>query len=223
MRLLLVEDEKDLSEALKKILEISEYIVDTVYDGETALAYISENHYDGVILDVMLPGIDGFSVVRQLRCDGNDVPVLMLTAKSEVDDKVEGLDAGADDYLTKPFVVKELLARVRAITRRQNEVRKVCRFANITLDPERFELRAEGVVRLTNKEYQLMEYLVKNHNLLLSTEKIFSSVWASDSDVEINVVWVFISMLRKKLKSVGATCVISAARGVGYRLEEQVD
>ncbi len=221
MRLLLAEDEKDLSEALKKILELGGYAVDAVYDGESALFYAKSTIYDGIILDVMMPKLDGISVVKKLRAEGNGVPVLILTAKSETDDKVLGLDSGADDYLTKPFVVKELLARIRALTRRRNDELSFYSFGNLTLVPESFEMRAKSSVRLTNKEYRLMEYLIKNHGILLSTERIFESVWALESDCEINVVWVFISALRKKMRQIGADSVIAASRGVGYRLESE--
>lgn len=223
MRLLLAEDEKDLSDAIKKILQLSGYVVDAVYDGESALFYAEQTNYDGVILDVMMPKKDGIAVVRQLRAEGNGVPVLILTAKAETDDKVLGLDSGADDYLTKPFVVKELLARIRALTRRKSSEAVFYKFGNLSLEPESFEMRAKTAVRLTNKEYRLMEYLIKNEGALLSTEHIFENVWEADSDCELNVVWVFISSLRKKMKQIGADSEIVAARGAGYRLEAKND
>ncbi|MGM9683759.1 MAG: response regulator transcription factor [Eubacteriales bacterium] len=222
MRLLLVEDERDLSNAIKQVLEFNNYSVDTAYDGEEALLFAQSNDYDGVILDLMLPKVDGITVVRELRAQGNGVPVLILTAKAETDDKILGLDSGADDYLTKPFVIKELLARIRALTRRKGEmVGLTYRFGNMTLDPETFELCADGRVRLTNKEYRLMEYLIRNHNILLSTQRIMENVWEFDTEAELNVVWVFISSLRKKMRAIGANCVISVSRGVGYKLEER--
>lgn len=219
MRLLLAEDEKDLSDAIKKILQLNGYAVDAVYDGESALFYAGQTNYDGVILDVMMPKKDGIAVVRQLRAEGNGVPVLILTAKAETDDKVLGLDSGADDYLTKPFIVKELLARIRALTRRKTSEAVFYEFGNLRLEPESFEMRAKTSVRLTNKEYRLMEYLIKNEGALLSTERIFENVWETDSECELNVVWVFISSLRKKMKQIGADSEIIAARGAGYRLE----
>ena len=150
------------------------------------------------------------------------LPVIMVTAKTTEIDKVRGLDSGADDYLTKPFAAKELLARVRALTRRKAETLSAVTFGGVTLDPGTCELRAaEGSVRLTNKEYRLMEYLIRNHNAVLSTERIFGQVWDSEAEAELSVVWVFISALRKKLKNIGAGCEIVAARGVGYRLEEK--
>lgn len=221
MKLLLVEDERDLSDAIKKVLELNNYIVDAAYDGEEALLYARNGGYDGIILDVMMPKLDGISVVKKLRESGDSVPVLILTAKAEIDDKVLGLDSGADDYLTKPFVIKELLARIRALTRRKGETAITCKFGNMTLNPDTFELCAEGKVRLTNKEYRLMEYIMRNHNILLPTERILENVWEFETEAELNVVWVFISSLRKKMKAIGADCVITAARGVGYRLEEK--
>lgn len=222
MKLLLAEDEVDLSAAIKQILEIGGYAVDAVFNGDDALYYAENGSYDGVILDVMMPGLDGITVVKKLREHGYGVPVLILTARAEIDDKVLGLDSGADDYLTKPFAAKELLARVRALTRRKAETLSAVTFGGVTLDPETCELRAaDGSTRLTNKEYRLMEYLIRNHNAVLSTERIFGQVWDSEAEAELSVVWVFISALRKKLKNIGAGCEIVAARGVGYRLEEK--
>lgn len=222
MKLLLAEDEVDLSAAIKQILEIGGYAVDAVYNGDDALYYAENGSYDGVILDVMMPGLDGITVVKKLREHSYGVPVLILTARAEIDDKVLGLDSGADDYLTKPFAAKELLARVRALTRRKAETLSAVTFGGVTLDPGTCELRAaEGSARLTNKEYRLMEYLIRNHNAVLSTERIFGQVWDSEAEAELSVVWVFISALRKKLKNIGAGCEIVAARGVGYRLEEK--
>lgn len=222
MKLLLAEDEVDLSAAIKQILEIGGYAVDAVFNGDDALYYAENGSYDGVILDVMMPGLDGITVVKKLREHGYGVPVLILTARTEIDDKVLGLDSGADDYLTKPFAAKELLARVRALTRRKAETLSAVTFGGVTLDPETCELRAAGgSARLTNKEYRLMEYLIRNHNAVLSTERIFGQVWDSEAEAELSVVWVFISALRKKLKNIGAGCEIVAARGVGYRLEEK--
>lgn len=222
MKLLLAEDEVDLSAAIKQILEIGGYAVDAVFNGDDALYYAENGSYDGVILDVMMPGLDGITVVKKLREHGYGVPVLILTARAEIDDKVLGLDSGADDYLTKPFAAKELLARVRALTRRKAETLSAVTFGGVTLGPETCELRAAGgSARLTNKEYRLMEYLIRNHNAVLSTERIFGQVWDSEAEAELSVVWVFISALRKKLKNIGAGCEIVAARGVGYRLEEK--
>lgn len=221
MNLLFAEDERDLSDAVKRILEINGYSVDAVYDGAEALKHAQSEKYDGIILDVMMPKIDGITVVKTLRSEGSTVPVLILTAKAETDDKVLGLDSGADDYLTKPFVVKELLARIRAMLRRNGENTVKLTFSNVTLDPDKYELKAEKSVKLTSKEYKLMEYLIINHNAVLSTERIFEKVWDYDAEAALNVVWVFISSLRKKLETIRAKAVITATRGVGYRLEEK--
>lgn len=220
MKLLLVEDEKDLSKVIKKILELNNYVVDVAYDGEEALYFANNSYYDGIIMDIMMPKLDGISVVKEIRASGNGVPILILTAKSEIDDRVLGLDSGADDYLSKPFATKELLARIRALTRRKGENNVTYTFGNVTLNPKQYEMCAQTSVRLTNKEYRLMEYLIKNHDVLLSTERILASVWEFDTDVELNVVWVFISTLRKKLQQINANIEIASARGVGYRLEE---
>lgn len=220
MRLLLVEDDRELSSAIKRVLEINKYEVDVAYNGLEALEYIQYGDYDSIILDVMMPKLDGIGVVKRMREAGNNTPVLMLTAKAEVDDRVLGLDSGADDYLTKPFAVKELLARIRAISRRKGEVLESYKIGNVTLDSETFEIVANSRVRLTTKEYRLMEYLIRNKNVILSTERILDSVWEYDTDVELNVVWVFISSLRKKLEKIGANLTIKSLRGVGYRLEE---
>ncbi len=220
MKLLLAEDERDLSDTIKKVLEMNKFDVDQAFDGQEALEYAEYSEYDGIILDVMMPKLDGFSVVKKLREKGNNTPVLILTAKAEIDDKVFGLDAGADDYLTKPFVIKELLARVRALTRRKADIATNYVIGNTTLNPNTFELSsASGSVRLTGKEYKLMEHLMRNQGVVLSTEKIMESVWEFDTEAEINVVWVFISALRKKLESIGSNCNIKAMRGIGYRLE----
>lgn len=221
MRLLLAEDEKDLSGSIRRILIHYKYDVDCAYDGEEALTYLSTYTYDGVILDVMMPKKDGFSVVKELRKKGNNVPVLMLTARSEIDDKVLGLDLGADDYLTKPFVVKEFLARVKALVRRKGEYTDGLTLGNMTLDGATYELSAASKTRLTNKEYRLMEYLIRNKDALLSTEKIMENVWDYDTEAEINVVWVYLSSLRKKMEQIGADYTIKAVRGLGYRLEKK--
>lgn len=220
MRILIAEDERDLAEAIKRVFEYNLYDVDVVHDGASALGELNKTKYDAAVIDIMMPKMDGISVVKELRANGNSTPVLILTAKAEIDDKVDGLDAGADDYLTKPFVVKELLARIRALTRRTSDSVSHLTIGNTTLDSESFELCANGSIRLTSKEFRLMEHLIKNKNMLLSTEKLMESIWGSDSDAEINVVWVFISSLRKKLESIGSDHTIKAVRGVGYRLEE---
>ena len=223
MRLLLVEDEKEMSNALVAVLKHSNYSVDAVYDGLDAYNYgISEN-YDGMILDIMMPKMDGIEVLKKLREKGINTPVLLLTAKSQVSDRIEGLDSGADDYLTKPFAMGELLARIRAMTRRKTEFSpNDLTIGNITLSRETFDLKGpSGTQRLGSKEFQMLEMMMVNKNTLISTERFMERIWGYDSDAEINVVWVFISYLRKKLVSVGADVEIKAARGVGYTLAEK--
>lgn len=222
MRLLLAEDEKALSRALVAILERSNYSVDAVFDGQSALDYLESENYDGVILDVMMPKMDGFTVLKNLREAGNLVPVLLLTAKSEIDDKVFGLDLGANDYLTKPFNSRELLARVRAMTRTQvAQADARLRMGNVTLDQATLELSTpSGSFRLANKEYQVMELLMSNPHRLIPTERFLEKIWGYDSDAELNVVWVYISYLRKKLTALHANIEIKAARNAGYTLEE---
>ena len=222
MRLLLAEDERSLSRAVCTILEKNNYSVDAAYDGEEALDYLEGGSYDGVILDIMMPRTDGLTVLRKLRASGNLVPVLMLTARSEVDDKVTGLDAGANDYLTKPFSSKELLARIRAMLRVQlAQPDTKLRFGNISLDTASYELSSEsGSFRLAGKEFQMMEMFLANPHQLISADRFMEKIWGYDSDAEINVVWVYISYLRKKLSALSANVQIKATRGVGYSLEE---
>ena len=222
MRLLLAEDERSLSKAIITILQRNNYSADAVYNGKEALDYLSYGNYDAVILDIMMPKLDGISVLKKLREQGNTIPVLMLTAKSEVDDKVLGLDSGANDYLTKPFNTKELLARIRAMTRNQFEqIDSKMRFKNIVLDRSTFELSSpNGNFRLANKEFQMMEMLMVNPRCLISTERFLEKIWGYDSDVEINVVWVYISYLRKKLLALNANVQIKVHRNAGYSLEE---
>ena len=221
MRLLLAEDEEELSQALAAVLRHNNFSVDTVFDGQEALDYLEGQEYDGVILDIMMPKKSGLEVLRTIRSQKNQVPVLLLTAKTQVDDRVEGLDAGADDYLGKPFAMKELLARIRAMTRRQSQLTdNVLRFGNVSLDRSAFELSVgENKVRLANKDYQMMEMLMVNPGQILSTERFLEKIWGYDSDTEINVVWVYISNLRKRLAALGADVEIRAARNQGYSLE----
>lgn len=222
MRLLLAEDEKSLSRALVKILEHANYSVDAVYDGVEALEYLKSENYDGVILDIMMPRKDGLEVLKMVRAEGSRIPVLLLTAKSEIDDKVKGLDLGANDYLTKPFAPPELLARIRAMTRTsvpsQND--NELHVGNITLNTSTYELSSPASgFRLANKEYQMMELLMRNPHQLISTEQFMDRIWGYDSSAEINVVWVYISYLRKKLNALQANVAIRAARNAGYSLE----
>ena len=220
MKLLLAEDERSLSRAIIHILQKNNYTADAVYDGLSALDYLAAGDYDGVILDIMMPKLDGISVLRTLRAQGNPVPVLMLTAKAEIDHKVLGLDCGAIDYLTKPFDTRELLARIRAMTRSQEGKDSRLSFGNITLDRASFTLASPtGSFRLANKEYQMMEILMSNPHNLVSAERFLEKIWGFDSEAEINVVWVYISYLRKKLAALHANVQIKAVRNAGYTLE----
>lgn len=220
MRILLAEDEKALAKAIVKIFEKNNYSADAVYDGEEALAYIESGNYDVAVLDIMMPKLDGISVLKKVRASGNRIPILMLTAKSEIEDRVFGLDSGANDYLPKPFDTRELLARIRAITRTKEETDTKLGFGNITLDRATFELSSPtGSFRLANKEYQMMEYFLSNPRRIISAEQFMEKIWGYDSDAEINVVWVYISYLRKKLTALGADIAIKASRNAGYSLE----
>lgn len=220
MRILLAEDEQALARALVRILEKNNYTADAVHNGDDALKYMEQGGYDAVILDVMMPRTDGIGVLRQMRSRGDMTPVLILSAKSEVDDKVLGLDCGANDYLTKPFDTKELLARLRSITRPHHSTSSLLSMGNITLDRANNILSSPtGSYRLANKEFQIMELLLSNQNSLISTERILEKIWGYDSDAELNVVWVYISYLRKKLSSLNSNIQIRASRNAGYCLE----
>ena len=218
MKLLLAEDEVELSNALTAILQHNHYTVDAVYDGQAAIEYLSVEEYDGVILDIMMPK-------KELRESGNNVPVLFLTTKSEIDDRVLGLDLGADDYLTKPFAMKELLARIRSITRRKTEnASTVLTYGNTSLEQTTAALSANGSdtsIRLTNKEFQMMEMFLSAPETIISVDRLFERIWGYESDTETNVVWVNISTLRKKLTSLGADICIKAMRNQGYILTKK--
>lgn len=223
MRLLYAEDEKSLAKAVSTILIRNNYSVDVVYDGLSALDYLATENYDGVILDVMMPRLDGIQVLKRMRETGDRTPVLLLTAKSEIDDRVSGLDSGANDYLTKPFDMKELLARIRAMTRIQSvQTDKTLTCGKVTLDCSSYDLTGPGgSCKLAGKEYQMMEMLMRNPRRLISTEHFMDRIWGYDSEAELNTVWVYISMLRKKLKAIDADIEIKAQRGAGYYLEGQ--
>ena len=225
MRLLLAEDEKSLARAVSAILEKNNFSVDVVYDGADALDWLRAANYDGAVLDIMMPKMDGITVLKTIRAEGNMLPVLLLTAKSEIDDKVEGLDSGANDYLTKPFAAKELLARIRAMTRTQTaQPSSTLQFGNLTLDRATFELKSpSGSFRLANKEFQMLETLMANPKTLVSTERFMEKIWGYDAEAEINVVWVYISYLRKKLAALNANVQIKATRNAGYSLEVKED
>lgn len=220
MRILIVEDEKALSRVLVKIFEKNYYSVDAVYNGKEALDYIASDNYDIVLMDVMMPVMDGITALKKIRESGNQIPVLLLTAKSDVEDKVMGLDSGANYYITKPFDTQELLAVVRAITRKEAQFDNKLHFGNVTLDTSTYELTSDtGNVKLTNKEFQMMEMFMSNPKMLISADTLMERIWGFDSDTEINVVWAYISYLRKKLKNINADFTIKSSRNSGYSLE----
>lgn len=221
MRLLLAEDEKELSDALVTVLKHNNYSVDAVYNGQDALDYLNADNYDGAILDIMMPKMDGITVLKNVRASGNHIPIILLTAKAEIDDRVTGLDSGADDYLTKPFSMKELLARIRAMTRRQEKTTdNVLSFGDITLDRSTYQLSCgENTIRLASREYQMLEMLMVSPGQVISVDQFMDKIWGYDSEAELNVVWVYISYLRKKLTGLGSNVSIKATRGLGYSLE----
>lgn len=222
MRLLLAEDEEAMSEAVADILEYHKYQVDTVFDGNEALDYIHAAEYDGIILDIMMPGRSGLEVLRQIRSEGCRTPVLLLTAKSEIEDRIEGLDLGADDYLAKPFHMGELLARIRAMLRRREDYTPDIRsFGDVTLNPRTSELRCGGKsVELSRLECRMMDTLMLNHGIYLSSEDLLEKVWGYESDADVGSVWVYISYLRKQLAKVGSSVTVKAKRGTGYMLQQ---
>lgn len=221
MRILFAEDDRDLSRAVQALLKHAGYSVDVVYDGQDALDYGLNGEFDGIILDWMMPKLDGVQVLKRLRDKGIEAPCLILTARDAIEDRVTGLDAGADDYLPKPFATSELLARVRAMLRRKAEYTPdVVRISNLELNKASMELCCDGkTVKLNNKTYQLMELLAEHPSVVHSVDQIMERIWGWDSDSEINVVWVNISQLRKQLAQLGAHVEIKAKRGVGYFLE----
>ncbi len=222
MRLLLVEDEKRMAQALCEILRLEKYEVDHYDNGLDGLVAIRSNIYDIIILDVMLPGMNGYEIAKHVRCEGISTPILMLTAKAELDDKVTGLDSGADDYLTKPFMTKELLARLRALSRRTlGATDGILSFADITLDTGTLTLSCTTTgqsVRLSEKEYRILEYFIVNSGQILTREQLSVKIWGYESEAEYNNVEVYMSFTRKKLAFVEAKTEIKAVRGVGYEL-----
>lgn len=222
MRLLLVEDEKRMAQALCEILRLEKYEVDHYADGLSGLTAIESDIYDIIILDVMLPGMNGFEIVKKARQKGIRTPILMLTAKSELEDKITGLDGGADDYLTKPFMTKELLARLRALGRRNiNTPDGTLTFGDISLDTNTLTLACtinKQSVRLSEKEYRILEYLIANQGRILTREQLAVKIWGFENDTEYNNVEVYMSFTRKKLTFVGAKTEIKAVRGMGYKL-----
>ena len=221
MRILIAEDERNLAEALSVFFEKNQFSVDTVFDGQAAYDYAVSGGYDAIILDVMMPRLDGVEVLRRLRAEQIRTPVMMLTAKAQKDDRITGFNAGADDYLPKPFEPDELICRVRAMLRRAGDYKPTAlTYADLTLDTAAGRLSCgEQAVRLSGREFQVMELFLRAPQVVLSAERILERVWGWDSDAEINVVWVHISNLRKKLKTLGSRVSIYANRGMGYVLE----
>ena len=221
MRLLLAEDEKALSRALVMILQKSGFEVDPVYDGESALGAIESGNYDAAVLDIMLPKKSGLEVLRVVREKENLIPILLLTAKAEIDDKVTGLELGANDYLTKPFAAKELIARIRAMLRVQTaQADSVLHMKNISLDRATFELASTtGSFRLSNKEFQMMEMFLCNQGYVISEQRFMEKIWADENDEQDSVVWIYISYLKKKLQALHAEIEIKEKGNEGYSLE----
>ena len=221
MRILLAEDEKLLSKAIVKIFEKNNYSVDAVFNGKDALTFIELGNYDCVVLDIMMPIMNGIDVIKKVREKGNNIPILILSAKSDINNKILGLDTGANYYLTKPFDTRELLAAIRAITRTQVSSDSKIHYGNLILDRATFELSTpNGSFKLANKEFQMMEMFLSNPTHIIPTEKFMSKIWGYDSDTELNIVWVYISYLRKKLSALNANVKIVAHRNSGYSLEE---
>ena len=219
MKLLLAEDTQDLNRAVTAILKHEGFEVDSAYDGEEALSFLTAGSYDGIILDIMMPKVSGIEVLTTLRKMNDSTPVLLLTAKAEVDDRVSGLDAGADDYLTKPFAMKELLARIRSMLRRRTRYSaEELHFEGLSLRSENLELAAENSVRLSMKEFELMRLLITNPDKELSTEFILNQLWAGEPDAGADTVYLYISYLRGKLKAVDANVRIEGNRGGSFRL-----
>ncbi|MBQ3789661.1 MAG: response regulator transcription factor [Lachnospiraceae bacterium] len=219
MKVLLAEDTADLNRAVSTMLTMSGFDVDSAFDGEEALAYTQSNGYDGIILDIMMPKKTGLEVLAALREANDPTPVLLLTAKSEVDDRVTGLDAGADDYLTKPFAMKELLARVRALTRRSSHIAKPegeLIFGDLHLFPETLEIRSESSIRLSAREFGLLHLLAGTGEAALPSEQILSRIWPGDEEAGTDTVWLYVSYLRTKLFSIGSAAAISGERGGSF-------
>lgn len=220
MKLLLAEDEKAMSMALVAVLEHSGYEVDVVYDGMAAVEKGRSNTYDCMIFDIMMPKLDGIGALKELRSSGDTTPVIMLTAKAEVDDRITGLDAGADDYLTKPFAMAELLARIRSMTRRSTTFTpSKLAVGHVELDVEEQELSCKNAIRLANKETKLMKFFMLNMGKSLSTEAIFSHVWKDEEDVTEDIVWIYVSYLREKLTAIQADIQILGEKNGTFLLQ----
>ena len=220
MKILLAEDESDLSEVLKAMLEHADYVVDAVENGAQAVERARTDAYDLIITDWMMPVMDGLDAVKEIRRLGILTPVLFLTAKAEVDDRISGLDAGADDYLSKPFAMGELLARVRAMTRRRNDYTpRVLKLNDVSLDVEKAELSCKNTISLASREIRLMELFMNNPDIFFSTEDLLERFW-HEEDADSDAVWMYISFLRNKLKAIGATLVIAGKEGGSYSLKK---
>lgn len=224
MRILVIEDERHLAEALVHLLKKQNYMADCDFDGESGLDDALSGIYDVIVLDIMLPKLNGYEVLHELRKDGVETPVIMLTAKGTISDKVKGLDCGADDYLTKPFDTEELLARIRALGRRRGEITEnnaVISYGSLSLNTNTMEMSSpKGSIQLTLKEKELMEYLILRKDMISQKEQIIEKLWGFDSDAGDNHVEVYVSFLRKKLKFIHSDVTISAVRGVGYVLKK---
>lgn len=221
MRLLLAEDEKDLSRALTAVLTHTGYTVDAAFDGVEALEFLEKNDYDAIVMDIMMPRMNGIEALKHIRENGDFTPVLLLTAKSEIDDRVTGLDAGADDYLTKPFAIKELIARVKSMTRRNDSYapKSLC-VGSVTLNTEKQEVKSENSISLALKETKLLEFFMLNAEKELSTERIFDHVWKNDDSVTQDVVFMYVSFLRSKLRAINADIEIAGEKDGGYMLRK---
>ena len=222
MKLLIAEDDNRLLKSLIHIFEMNRYTVDGVTTGTEALEYAKNGDYDGIVLDIMMPGLDGLTVLQKIRHDGDQTPILLLTARTEVEQRVEGLDAGADDYLMKPFAMSELLARVRAmLRRRENYIPETMEYGGLMLNCSTFEIKWEETYQsLSSKEFQIMELLMQRQGQTISTEQLLTRIWGWETEVDTSVAWVHISNLRKKLSGIHAPITIRFIRGAGYKLEE---
>lgn len=222
MRILIAEDEVELAKGLKFLLEKNKFSVDVVHDGADALDCFNCSQYDVIVLDIMMPKVNGLEVLRHIRRSGSNVPIMMLTAKAEIEDRVAGLEAGADDYLPKPFASKEFIARVKALSRRNTGYADlILSFENVRLDCNRYELICGSEsVRLNNKEFQMIELFMRHPHFVFSTNHLMDNIWGQNSETDINVVWTYVGFIRRKLKQINANIEIRTVRGAGYSLEE---
>lgn len=220
MRILVVENDIMLAKSIVKTLEKNNYSTDVVHNGEDAIAYIATENYDAIVLETVIPRVDGITVLKKVREAKNNVPIIILSTKESVEDKVLGLDCGANDYMTKPFDYRELLARIRVITRTQDAVDTKIYCGNLSLDRATFRLASEsGSIRLANKEFQILEILFRNPSHIISSDIFMERIWGDEAHAELNVIWVYISYLRKKMLDLGANIRIKAVRNAGYTIE----